>query len=615
MADPHLILCNGAALTSREGRWRNAPQVRLNLGDGPADVHLHLHHLTRKLFVGVSGVFTDLLEIAALVYSADQAVSRGGTREFEYGRRWRRHFRFEVPVRCLEVWSRPEVVAALRSRLGFLSDDDYEFGFTRLENPPPPDRYLFDETGRDAHDFEEVVLFSGGLDSLAGAVQEILVGQRKVVLVSHRPANQVYHRQCELVRQLEERLVDRRLRPLHVAVEVNVGAANSRDYRHRARSFLFAAIAAVTARLLGLRRIRFFENGVLSLNLPISGQIVGARATRTTHPQVMNGFGRLFGLLFDGSFAVENPFLWKTKAEIIREVRAAGAGELCAATVSCVHTLEQTPEHTHCGRCSQCLDRCLAVLAAGAGETEDPRGRYAADVLTTPRAGVDLALLESYLGAARRVDEIADAATFLRAFPEAARVLRHVAVPPAEAAKLVFDLHRRHAAGVLRALEGEVQRGLGELVRFRYPANCLLSLACGRRAPRPVPHGTEHAPPPPGANGAEKLAVDRDRFEVRFGGAVCVLGYTVEFRLLERLSRTPNAYVSHHDLANEVWGDDQTSANAIHRAASNLRSRLNAAGVAVTIDGEQRGHYRVVVPSEGISVNASAGNQRKLSDP
>ncbi len=315
MADPYVILCGGTVLTSRERRWCAAPRVCLRIGQGRHDVHLGLHHLTRKLFMGVSGVFTDLLEVAAFVYSADQAVSRGGTRAFEYGRRWRRHFRFEVPVRCPEVWQRPEVNAALKETLGLLSDDDYEFVFKLHPNPPPPDRYLFDEA--DVGDFEEVIPFSGGLDSLAGAVREILVGQRKVVLVSHRPANQVYHRQCGLVRLLEARLVDRRLTPLHVAVEVNVGAAISRDFRHRARSFLFAAISAVTARLLKLRRVRFFENGVLSMNLPISGQFVGARATRTTHPQVMGGFGRLFGHLFDEPFTVENPYLWKTKAEII----------------------------------------------------------------------------------------------------------------------------------------------------------------------------------------------------------------------------------------------------------------------------------------------------------
>ena len=100
MADPHVILCGGATLTSRKQLWREAPVVPLTIGEETGDVHLHIEHLKKRMCAGVSGVVTDLLEIASFVYAADQAVSRGGLREFEYGSRWRRHFRFEIPVRC-----------------------------------------------------------------------------------------------------------------------------------------------------------------------------------------------------------------------------------------------------------------------------------------------------------------------------------------------------------------------------------------------------------------------------------------------------------------------------------------------------------------------------------
>jgi hypothetical protein len=85
-----------------------------------------------------------LVELAALVYVTDQAISRGGVREFEYGKRFNRHFRFEVQVR------RPEVLSALQDTLGFLSDDLYEFGFSRLSDPPPFERYLFADQPLDA---------------------------------------------------------------------------------------------------------------------------------------------------------------------------------------------------------------------------------------------------------------------------------------------------------------------------------------------------------------------------------------------------------------------------------------------------------------------------------
>src|SRR5262245_57867187 len=109
MANQRLVLCGGARLTTTARAWRNAPTVPLCLGEGRTDVHLRVEHVTRKLLAGLPDVAADLLELAAFVYVADQAVGRGGTREFEYGRKWRRHFRFEVPVRAFGVWSRPDV--------------------------------------------------------------------------------------------------------------------------------------------------------------------------------------------------------------------------------------------------------------------------------------------------------------------------------------------------------------------------------------------------------------------------------------------------------------------------------------------------------------------------
>jgi hypothetical protein len=282
---------------------------------------------------GLPEVATDLLEVAAYVYAADQVVTRGGTREFEYGDRWRRHFRFVIPVRRPDVWQRPEVAGPLADTLSFLADEAYEFVFVRHTNPRPLDRYLFDHVdAAEAEGVQEVVLFSGGLDSLGGAVQEVLQGRRKVALVSHRPANHVYARQRALAQALADRVAEPRLKPLHVAIEVNKGEDLSHNYTQRTRSFLFAAAAAVIARAFDLRGLRFYENGVISLNLPISPQVLGGRATRTTHPQTLNGFARFFSTLFDRDFTVENPFLWKTKSEILSEVKAAGHGALCALT-------------------------------------------------------------------------------------------------------------------------------------------------------------------------------------------------------------------------------------------------------------------------------------------
>ena len=599
MSSPRLILCGSARLTSRTKAWETVEPLRLRLGKGKQDVHLLLEHVTKKMCAGLPDVVTDLLEIAAYVYAADQASTRGGTKEFEYGNKWRRAFRFEVPVRRPDVWQSPEVHQALTHTLGFLSDDDYEFAFTRLQQPPPLERYLFDEqVSATDHGFQEVILFSGGLDSLGGAVQEILQGQRPVVLVSHRPVDKLYRRQLDLVTEIVKRLPGGRPRPLHVAVEVNKGKRLGREFTQRSRSFLFASLAAVIARMFRLDRIRFYENGVTSLNLPISTQIVGGRATRTTHPKALDGFGRLFGSLFGSQFTVESPFRWKTKAEILREIKAAGHGKLCALTSSCTHTYAMTTAHTHCGNCYQCVDRRLNALVAELADDEDPPGKYASDVLKAPREDVDLTLIEGYLGFARRVEKIKTAADLIQAFPEVARVLGRLGLPPTQAAENVIDLCRRHGQDICCALAGAVRRESEDIVRSKLPPNCLLSLACGRDPRRGSASATAAHPGASTDADDQRFIVDPALFEARFRGKSCRLGNTLEFRLLERLNQQPNRYVSHNDLSNDVWGDDQTTKNSIQRVVCNVRRKLGGDGLAVRIDGSQRLHYRLVVPAE-----------------
>jgi len=147
MANEHVVLCGGAHLTSRDKVWKNAPRLDLYLGPGKTQVHLHLHRLSERLCQTLPVVAIDLLEIASYVYTADQAITRGGTHEIDYGDRWLRNFRFEIPVRQPEVWQRADVSTALVETLGFLSDDRYESHSQRTKSQTPlPDTFLTSKT-------------------------------------------------------------------------------------------------------------------------------------------------------------------------------------------------------------------------------------------------------------------------------------------------------------------------------------------------------------------------------------------------------------------------------------------------------------------------------------
>jgi hypothetical protein len=227
--------------------------------------------------------------------------------------------------------------------------------------------------------------------------------------------------------------------------------------------------------MIGLNRLRFYENGVVSLNLPPSPQVVGARATRTTHPQVLSGYSDLLTRVAGRTFTVENPFIDKTKTEVVRLVSDAGCGELLRYSTSCTHTWEMTKKYTHCGACSQCIDRRFAVLAAGQ-EANDPGEAYRVDLLVGEhKEGIPRTMLAAYLETANEIERM-DALQFFSRFGEASRVLRYMDRNADVAAMQVFDLHRRHA----KQVTGVIDRAFalhGPAIRKRQlPPSCTLRL-------------------------------------------------------------------------------------------------------------------------------------------
>jgi len=592
----HLILCDSARPTSRQKIWREAAVLPLRIGTGKDEVHLNIEHLSRTMCADVPDVAVDLLEVASYIYAADQAISRGGQREFEYGARWRRRFRFEIPVRCPDLWGQPALVSAFAELLGFLSDDDFEFAFTRSKHPRRLSEYLFNDAGaQGGGEVDEIMLFSGGQDSLGGAVHQICQGLHRVALVSHRPVSKMYARQCDLVRAIRERQPDRRYWPLHVSVEVNKGEQLTRDFTQRSRSFLFASLAAVVARLFGQNRIRFYENGVISLNFPFSPQTLGGRASRTTHPRTLQSLGRFFTLLFNEEFRVLNPFQWNTRTDVLAGIKAAGHGSLCALTSSCIRTHEMTAAQPHCGRCSQCVDRRLAALAAGLDDSEDPARLYRDDILWGPRESAHLTLIERYFGLARRVSAMQDATAFAQEFGELARVVQYCDSTPAAAAARVFELYRRHADQVCGAINAIVAQHTEALRRPDCPVNCLLRIAAGHWQARP-----SALPQPPADQGQAcepaTWEIDDETFEVRLGKKTCFLNKSREFMLIQRLNRKPGRFVSLDALREDVWHDRLIDKNTIQRTVSRLRARLRSEGFeGIEIEGIKEG-YRLLLP-------------------
>lgn len=593
MANEHLVLCGGAPLSSRKQAWQSVKTVELRINEDPGRVNCKISDITEKLMSNLTALDLDLLEIAAYVYGADQATTRGGTVRIDYGEAWYRDFRFEIPVRRRDFWSSAEVQGDLSKALHDLSGDNFEFSFSSHAKPQEMPPYF--EWGKgQAPDITEVLLFSGGLDSLGGAVHEILCGKQKVALISHRANPKIDARQRRLVEGITSRVSERRSAPIHVSVWVNKDKQLNKEYTQRTRSFLFASIAAIVARLFGLRRIRFFENGITSLNLPISPQVLSTRASRTTHPKPLAGMSSLLSRLFPDGFGIENRFFWKTKTQILKEIREAGYSELCASTVSCAHTWEMTNEHPHCGKCSQCLERRLVALAAAYGETEDPSSLYKFNVFEGPLEGRDRILFESYVEVVNRIQRIDNAVSFCVAFPETSRAINFIGGGADAVAEAIFKLYKQHADEVGGALDAQGRQAFPRLRRRELPAECLLCIAAaGLRRVNGTSDGQSRTDDQTVTSSGREgpLVIDEAAFKIIWQGrGPLELGNRKEFHLLAQLWMSCGQYIPHTDIAQRLGGDELDKVTHVKSRLVKLLKEHGFDDLANLIRS-QKGHY------------------------
>jgi hypothetical protein len=212
--------------------------------------------------------------------------------------------------------------------------------------------------------------------------------------------------------------------------------------------------------------------------------VVGARATRTTHPLVLERFHQFFSTAIGKPIEVENPFIWKTKSDVVRSIVDYGCGPLIKHTVSCTRTYDITKLHTHCGCCSQCLDRRFAVLAANAAE-HDPTEMYKVELLTGARnRSNDQTMAESYVRTALELRGMGELAFFGRFSGETARVCAGFpSLRPDDIGRQVLDLHQRHGQAIAEVLKLGVERYSAELVNRNLPPSSVLMMTV-------VPGGT-----------------------------------------------------------------------------------------------------------------------------
>ena len=601
MPDPVFIYCNGTnPPKSRQHQairldWRR-PSDTLNLDPGVMDAFLSRDMPDRM---------RDLLEIAAYVYAADGMISRGGLSDAGVGGAWRRKLRFVIGVRDPSFWSDRAVSSQLSALLGLLSDDDCEFSF---KGPPPPLSTTHQTRLADwpVLEADAVVLFSGGLDSLAGTLSLLEAG-KKVLLVSHQSSPTTGAAQRLLVSRLTQTYKKTRLAHLQLPFTLKTGA--TKEDTHRMRSFLFAALAAIAAKSNGLDCAYFCENGVVSFNLPIAAAVVGTRATRTTHPAVLAQFSALLARVIGSDFRFHNPLIWKTKREVVADIEAVRMAQLIAVTRSCAKVRAASKHNPHCGTCTQCLDRRFAIIAAGlAGH--DPAEAYAIDLLIGARPDKDdRSVAQGFVETAIRFSQI-DPATFVQSYPAVLRALAHFGVSTDECLRRAHELHVRHGEAVVSVLRAGMIEHKARIIPPTLDPSSLLVMAL--QGKDTIAGNVVPAPPPRLASltgrwnvTVEKTPASKPGVTIEGLGRVEGKGAALLILLAERYREDAASALRPEDyrlvpMAEIEVALSYSTNEALRRAASRLREQLQHMGQEIgfelgpeTILDGGRGGYRL----------------------
>lgn len=437
------------------GRYGSGDRIRMLLGDEEVETRLDLVVGDRSLGHGIGHALTDLsrlgvfpsemgvdvLVLAAHVHAADTRVSRDS--ESQDG--WTRELRLIVPVSDPDRWH--AVAPTFVRLLNFLTGDRWSLGFrarprrfARVAMTPPA--RLFGPT------FDDLALFSGGLDSLIGAIDALEAG-RTPLLISHAGEGATSDAQGTIFDALKTHYRGRafdRLR-LWMAFPDGFVRGSVGENTTRGRSFLFFALGVFAGTgLEGPFTLKVPENGLIAVNVPLDPLRLGALSTRTTHPfYIARWNDALTGLGISGR--IENPYWDRTKGEMAEAcANPTLLRQLTPSSLSCASPTKgrwQGLGTQHCGYCLPCLIRRAALLKGLRPDT-DPT------VYTVP----DLAaqVLDTRQSEGVQVRSFQLAIERLRARPALAPILIHKPGP-------LFDESPQRQA----ALADVYRRGLEEV--------------------------------------------------------------------------------------------------------------------------------------------------------
>ena len=267
---------------------------RIKLCYTPEDVALkvNLNVDFKELFLftrNTNSTAFDFFLISTIIYGIDVLIPRANNSI----NGWSRELDVTLPVENIDLWN--TIIEDLEKLLNFLTGDYWTLSFTkRTENILFIPKNYRNIKSVSPSIYNKVSLFSGGLDSLVGVIDQLNLPNNHLVFASHydSKANGPKNDQNK-VEKILRRKYGTNYYLVQTRVDIDSHTIDGNKIEHentfRSRSLLFISIALVLAdKVSSNTPILIPENGTIALNHPLTPSRRSSCSTRTAHPYYLD---------------------------------------------------------------------------------------------------------------------------------------------------------------------------------------------------------------------------------------------------------------------------------------------------------------------------------------
>lgn len=320
------------------------------------DIRINAEEIARFCGADTPPVADDLAVLCAGIVYADRKTPRRRSEG------WGRTLHLHVPLVRFDVFASGNLRSELEDLLRFLTGDHWIIEFRRRSRTPD-----FQQPLPLGSHYDVSIPFSGGLDSFAAfrlacstyGIDRVL----KVTTSKKTPADVVG------------------APPLFVPFDT---ADKKREGSYRSRVFPYFVFAGLAASAAGCNTVVIPENGQGSLG-PALTPFRDEWPFRSCHPAFVSRLSQWLSSLLGRTITFDQPYAYRTKANVLEELRQKGLAGGWERTRSCSADPRQGYGPAGCGFCGGCVLRRVSVSCAGLVSDRDV---YAFDDLSQPSAEI-----------------------------------------------------------------------------------------------------------------------------------------------------------------------------------------------------------------------------------